>query len=187
MTTHVHSCVFARAEALAVELDTVRNCVAAISKIFLDCSKDNLAEKDFAASIASAELPEASVVALASTYKSARAELRERAKSGATQLPSYQGFDWRLDIEMSRRGAHHVAQPLYMLRLDSVQPQAAASSGSGAAEDSVHTESSTAAAGTSSMYLQSDYANLAQLQAALQDALAESSTQHASRVERYIR
>ena len=165
-------------EALAVELDTVRNCVAAISRVFLVCSKDNLNDRDLVASIAAAELPETSLVALTSSYKSARAEMRELAKAGITQLPSFQGFDWRLDIEMSRRGAHHVAQPVYMLRVDSVSAHSVAADASAAAASPM---------GASSMYLQSDYANLAQLHDSLSAALEESTTQHASRVERYIR
>lgn len=160
-----------------MEVDTVRNCVAAISRVFLVCSKDNLTEKDLVASVSSAELPESSLIALGTTYKSARAEMRELAKAGATQLPSFQGFDWRLDIEMSRRGAHHIAQPVYMLRLDSVKAQVDSAAGAAASD----------AAASSSLYLQSDYANLAQLHSALADALEESTTQHASRVERYIR
>jgi hypothetical protein len=173
---------FIGAEALQVDAATVRNCVAAISRVFVDSSKNHLGEKELIASIAAAELPAESVAALYAAYKHARAELRERAKQGSTQLPSYQGFDWRLDVEMSRRGAHHIAQPVYMLRFDCVTPSAATSAGGESAATSA-----VAADSSKSIYLQSDYANLTQLHSALQDALAESTTQHASRVERYIR
>lgn len=163
----------AAAAALQLAPDTVGNCVAAISRVFMAAAKDGLGTRDFKSSLAPAELPAGTVTALAAAYKGANAELRERAREGASQLPSYHGFEWRLDVELSRRGAHQSSAPSYLLRVDTVQPAAGAAAGASPAPTSA--------------YLQCDYANLKRLQTGLAAALAEADTTHTSRVERYVR
>lgn len=153
-----------------MDADAVQHCVAAIARIFMDCSKDQLNSKDFKTSVGVAELPAEAVDVLAAHYKASSGQLRERAREGSTQLPSLVALDWRLDVELSRRGAHHTMAPSYLLRVDS---KAAAAAGSAAAPSSV--------------YLQADYASMKHLQSALSSALQESTTTHADRVSRYIR
>ena len=88
----------------------------------------------------------------------------------ASSAPQLRGLDWRLHVTVASRFAHDAMEPGYLLRLDTVTPGSAG-----------------APAVAASLHATADYATLARVAEALDEAAAELKTPHAKRVQRYIR
>ena len=106
-------------------------------------------------------------------YAGAARSLRALVCGGADagDAPQLRGLDWRLHVTVASRFAHDAMEPGYLLRLDTVQPGGGGGDGGAA----------------SSLHATADYATLARVSEALDEAAAELKTAHAKRVLRYIR
>ena len=193
------------AAALGLPSDAVAGAVMALTELLLAAARAGAGEADVGAALAEAGLTE--------PPRRAIAEVSRRAVAHATSLPAFcaranllralpstppqfyagaartlralvcggadagdapqlRGLDWRLHVTVASRFAHDAMEPGYLLRLDTVQPGGGGSGSGGAA---------------SSLHATADFATLARVSEALDEAAAELKTAHAKRVLRYIR
>jgi hypothetical protein len=204
------------ASSLGVEAEAVEAAVAATARVMIESARLKLHERDFVASVREAGLGAATAAALHDAFEGARMELEDASSRSSSALPTLQGLEWRLEVEVASRtrratlpstaavagsgaGAESgragamaesatttavlesaVAKPSFLLRLDTVAAASGASSApagaSGIADQQVN-----------SQYASCDYATLALMKARLEAALAELSSAHAKRIQRYLR
>jgi len=192
---------------MGVEPEIVEAAVSAASRVMLEAARLKLGQRDFVGSAREAGLPTEVAEALWGAYDASRPELEDAAGRSSSALPRLQGVEWRMEVELASRtrraradapapaeaaaasgdggpsttpapAASGGAVPSFLLRIDTVQ---AASSASAAGADASGREERR------SHYAACDYATLAMLKSRLEAALAELSSPHAKRVQRYLR
>jgi hypothetical protein len=107
-------------------------------------------------------------------------DVRALKRGFAPHLPTYQDMAWRLDVEVARRNAHALAEPVYMVRLD------LAAAPSSVPSPSPSSSSSDGPTDVVSMHMQADHANMRRLQDELQKASDALRSAHCQRLTRYI-
>ena len=198
------------AAALGLPADAVAGAVMALTELLLAAARAGAGEADVGAALAEAGLTEPPRRAIAEVsrrrvcahdpllllfsraqsnltgmlpspptpqfYAGAARSLRALVCGGADagDAPQLRGLDWRLHVTVASRFAHDAMEPGYLLRLDTVQP----GGGGGGGGDG---------GAASSLHATADYATLARVSEALDEAAAELKTAHAKRVLRYIR
>jgi hypothetical protein len=126
----------------------------------------------FVQAISQLELSPESCSVLQQVYATHYTSIVQTTAAFSMSLPEYRHLDWRVDVEIGRRTVAQDAKPQFMLRLDLAE-----GGGGGKSADGV----------TRSVHLTSDYANLKNLLAQLEAAVAEERSVHARRFQRYIR
>lgn len=208
------------ASALGVDVEAVEAAVAATARVMIESARLKLQERDFIASVREAGLGAATASALHAAYDAARMELEDASSRSSSALPTLQGLEWRLEVEVASRTRRAtipsttaaatsaaaatgidtragvdaitesatttavldsaIAKPSFLLRLDTV----AAASGASSASVGV---TGIASQTVQSQYASCDYATLALVKSRLEAALAELSSAHAKRIQRYLR
>ena len=152
------------AKALAVDAAALTAAIHALSFLLLDAAKRHTSDADFSASLAPLNLPATHSALLAQLYAAQSKQLTATLSSLSLPLPHYASLQWRLDVELHTRLVARTATPVYMLEL---------STRTGEKQNSV--------------LLQSDYAGLLKLEAALEDAIRAMQTKEARRIIRYVK
>lgn len=116
--------------------------------------------------------------------------LRLKALKGPLSLDtmSYKDFQWRLDIELSKRSIQSVTEPTYQIRLDLINNTISTAGGIIATDDDGDEDKAAKLkeGGSNTYHLQADYANLKLMQTELQRVIDEYSGVHSQRISRYI-
>ena len=152
------------AKALNVEPTALTAAIHALSFLLLDAAKRHINETDFTASLAPLSLPPSHSQLLTSLYTSHTKQLTATLSSLSLPLPHYVDLHWRLDVELHSRAMTSTATPVYMLEL-----------------------TTRTAEREGSVVVQSDYAGLVRLEAALEDAVKAMQTKEARRIVRYVK
>jgi len=155
--------IFAQAaEKLEVDVDVVSHAVQGIAYFMTEASKRLLSEIDFIDSLLLLQFDKELAEKLKNVYLGRRAEIREIMSKMSFDLPSYDGVDWRLDIQMGSRASHNQMTPIYIIKLKTKNPE-------------------------NTIYLQTDYANLKHTCQMLENALKEMRSSHYRRIARNIK
>lgn len=151
------------AESLKVDVDAVQRAVDGLSEVFIEASKRSVGDEDLQVSLTQLQLsPEAQKILL-EFYHASSSDIRTLLSGMAMKLPSYVGLDWRLDVQLASRCLRQQANPSFLLRLETTNPDPIS-----------HT-------------LECDFANLHHVSEQLQAALAQVKTTHSKRILRYLR
>lgn len=152
--------------------------VEAVATLFWEVSKvpPRVSTAAIADLLHQAGLSAAVVDAFVTTLHAHVDDVRALKRGFAPHLPTYQDMAWRLDVEVSRRNAHALAEPVYMVRLDLAAAPSPSSSSS----------SSDGPTDVVSMHMQADHANMRRLQDELQKASDALRSAHCQRLTRYI-
>lgn len=145
--------------------DTVYAVLWGLNVLFQDCIKSGITEERLKTLIeASLDAEKRSRVA---AFYTAKQHLLIQFRGGDTvrALPSYADMEWRVDVELSRRSLRRMAAPSFMVRLGLAD-------GSSRRQESRH--------------LQSDFANLRNVERELGRALQEFKGTHSQRFVRYL-
>ena len=166
----------------APEDDIEAAIVEALATLFWEVSKipPRVSQASRADLLRQAGLSAAVVDAFMIALRSNSDALLELKRSFAPHKPSYKDLAWRLDVEVARRNAHVLVEPVYMLRLDLTQPRLTPS------PDGRSVSNSDGPTATTSLHLQADHANLRRLQDELQKASDALHSAHCQRLTRYI-
>lgn len=151
------------AKKLGVKSDVVENAVSGLCFLFTEAAKYLLSEIDFLDSLVVLGFPKEHNEILKRFYIENRTEIRRLLVNLTFELPHYADLDWRLDLQLSSRCMHEQLQPLYILKLDTIEGK----------ERKV-------------VYLQTDYTNLKHLCSELEAALDELKAPYVRRVERNL-
>lgn len=150
---------------VAWDRDMVHAVLWSLRVFFQDCVKSRVTEERLRALIeASFDAQKRSRIAeFFAAMQNHFARLSDRNPVRA--LPSYADMEWRVDVELSRRSLRRMAAPSFMVRLGFAD-------GNSDLQESRH--------------LQSDFANLRNVERELGRALGELGGTHAQRFVRYL-
>ena len=152
------------AKALSVDTATLTAAIHALSFLLLDAAKRHISPADFTASLAPLGLPVQHAQLLSQLYSTHVKQLTATLSTLSLPLPHYVDVQWRLDVELHSRAMARTATPVYLLEL---------TTRTGELQKSV--------------LVQSDYAGLVRLEAALEDAIKAMQTKEARRIIRYVK
>jgi len=152
------------AKSLHIDARQVEAVVEAAGELFAESAKLFLSESDFRDSLSVLALPTELADLLLALYIENRAEIRTIQKELSFDVPHYTNLDWRLDIQVASRSLRSQLNPVFILKLDTLE------SGE-----------------TKSRVLQSDFINLKHVADELDQALAEMRTAHVRRLARNLR
>mmetsp|Transcript_7723 Transcript_7723/g.21914 ORF Transcript_7723/g.21914 Transcript_7723/m.21914 type:complete len:198 (-) Transcript_7723:497-1090(-) len=150
------------AQKLEADAEVVKNCVEGLTQLFIEAVRVSLSEIDFVDSLLLLQFDEETREALREMYIENRKSIRETVNALNFELPSYDGVEWRLDIQMGSRTCHSQMVPIYMIRLKLKNPER-------------------------TIVLQTNYSNLKHVCESLEKALKEHRTGHFRRIARNIK
>jgi hypothetical protein len=155
--------------ALGIDSAAVQKLLHAISYVFLEGGRLALTPEEFHESLKASGVAPASkqLETLTSTYTVEQEFLRSSCLTpSGNAIPQYQNLEWRLDVELSRRGNLHVCEPSFLLQLETAGEQPT--------NHGRH-------------MFECDYATLHHITTQLDAALAEGNNPRSRRIQRYIR
>jgi len=153
------------AKQLGLPLKSVESALQALCFLFLEASKLNLREKDFAHSLVPLEYPQEHNDCLKNDWLASKDEIRQLLLDTLVDLPHFVELDWRLDIQLASRSSRNLLSPLFLIHLKTT------------VGDSDQENVAT---------LQTDYANLKHITKELETALDTMKQVFATRVSRNV-
>ena len=114
------------AEELGVESEAVEGGVAALSYIFVQSARLSLSTDDFERALREEAgfTEEDALEIMRSLFNDNREALRNVlvAADASLPIPRYHNLEWRLEVQVASRSAHHTAEPSFTLQMDTILP-----------------------------------------------------------------